>query len=325
MPKKTAGSTAHSGDNKSLNKSPGKRRLKQPTYKSFRYSKRIRHTKAPVKGAFRLFAGSTRFLFKKWKLFGGIVLVYLILTIVLVKGFGVASNIGQLRDTVQGLFHGSTAGLATGFTLFSFLLGNANSTSSEVAGAYQSMLLIVISLVLIWALRHTLAEKKVKITIRDAFYKGMGPFVPFLLVLMVIGLQLIPLLVANFLYTTVFEGGLAVGAIEKMLWAVLLSLFVVLSLYMVTSSVFALYIVTLPDVSPLQALRSARNVVRHRRLIIMRKVLFLPLALLILAAAIIVPVIMVSPVTAEWLFFGLSMLALAVAHSYMYHLYRELL
>ncbi|HUP26527.1 MAG TPA: hypothetical protein VM124_02690 [Candidatus Limnocylindrales bacterium] len=301
------------------------RRLRQPTYKSFRYSKRIRQPKAPLRGAFRLLVGSTGFLFKRWKLFGGIALVYLILTIVFVKGFGVTSNISQLRDTVQGLFQGSTAGLATGFTLFSVLLSNANSTSSDVAGAYQSMLLLVISLVLIWALRHALADKKTHITIRDAFYKGLYPLVPFLLVLLVIGLQLVPMLIANFLYAAVFQGGLAVSPIEQGLWAVLLILLVVLSLYMVSSSVFALYIVTLPDVRPLQALKSARDLVRHRRLVIMRKVLFLPVALLVLAALIIVPVIMVSPVVAEWLFFGLSMLAVAIVHSYMYHLYREML
>ncbi len=301
------------------------RKIRQPKYKSFRYSKRIRQPKPPIKGAFRLFAGSTAFLFKRWRLFGGIVIVYLILTIVLVKGFGVSSNIAQLRDTLRSLSSGSTAGLATGFTLFSVLLGNANSTSSEVAGAYQSMLLIIISLVLIWALRHSLAAKKIKISIRDAFYKSLYPVIPFLLVLMVIGLQLIPLLIANFLYTAVITGGLAVTMAEKGLWIILIFLLIILSLYMVSSSVFALYIVTLPDVRPMQALRSARDLVRHRRWVIMRKVLFLPLALLFLAAIIIVPVILISPVAAEWLFFALSMLSLAIGHSYIYHLYRELL
>jgi hypothetical protein len=94
---------------------------------------------------------------------------------------------------------------------------------------------------------------------------------------------------------------------------------------MVTSSVFALYIVTLPNVTPMAALRSARDLVLHRRWLIMRKVLFLPVALLVIAAIIMVPVIILSPAVAEWLFFGLSMLALAVVHSYMYGLYRELI
>lgn len=302
-----------------------KRRLKQPKYKSFRVSKRIHQPKTPLTGAFRLFGTSIKLLINKWRLFGGIVFIYMLLTIIFVRGFGVSSNIGQLKSTIVGLFHGSTAGLSSGLALFGILLSNANSTSSEVAGAYQSMLLVIISLVLIWAFRHTLANNKTKIRISDAFYKSLAPLISFLLVLIVISLQFIPMIFANFLYRVVISGGLAVTLIEKVLWILLTALFVILTLYMVSSSIFALYIVTLPDMRPMQALRSARNLVLHRRWVIMRKIVFLPVMLLFLAALFVVPIILVSPVTAEWLFFVLSMMALAVAHSYMYHLYRELL
>ena len=318
MPEKSPKSKVQSPKSKT-------RRVKQPVYQSFRVSKKINQPKPPLRGAFRLFIASVNTLYSRWPLFGGIVLVYLVLTIVLVKGFGVSSDIAQLKSTVLQLFNGGSAQLVTSLTLFSVLLSNANSTSSEVAGAYQSVLLIFISLVLIWSLRQSLTGKKVNVTVRDAFYKGLYPVVPFLLVLMVIGLQLIPLLAANFLYGVVFANGLAVTAIEKGLWIVLLGLLAILSLYMITSSVFALYIVTLPDVRPMQALRSARDLVRHRRWIIMRKVIFLPIALLILAAIIVVPIIILSPVVAEWTFFVLSMLTLALVHSYFYNLYRELL
>lgn len=318
-------STVKSQKLKVEGKKTGARKLKQPEYKSFKVSKRIRQPKPPLMGSFKLFISSMKLLLRNKRLFGGIVLIYLLLTILLVKGFGVSSNIAQLKNTLLDVSQGNTAQLATGLSLFSVLLGNANSTSSDVAGAYQSMLVIIISLALIWALRQSLAVKQVKISVRDAFYKGLYPLVPFILTFIVIGLQLIPLLVGNFLYTAVIGGGLAVTALEKGLWVILFGLLVILSLYMISSSIFALYIVTLSDVRPMQALRTARDLVRHRRLIIMRRVLFLPLALLVLAAMIIVPVIILSPVTAEWLFFVLSMMSLALSHSYLYHLYRELL
>lgn len=276
-------------------------------------------------GSFRLFKMSTSLLIKNWRLFGGIVVVYLVLTIVLVKGFGVSSGIAELKSTLQEVFDGKADQVATSFALFSVLLSNASSTASEVAGAYQSMLLTIVSLVLIWTLRQTQAGKMATVSIRDAFYKGLYPLVPFLLVLLVIGLQLIPLLIASFLYGVVFGSGLAVTPIEQGLWILLLSGLSLLSLYMVTSSVFALYIVTLPDMRPMQALHSARDLVRHRRWTIMRKVLFLPAILLIIAALIMVPLIIIAATLAEWLFFVLSMLSLAVVHSYMYGLYRELL
>lgn len=306
-------------------KSPANRKLKQPTYKSFRVSKKIKPDKKPLTGSFRLLLRSIRLLKSHWRLFGGIVLMYLLLTIVLVKGFGVTSDIGELKASLAEVFEGESAQLITTFTLFTAILSNATSTPSEVAGAYQSMLLIIISLVLIWALRQSAADKKTKLTIRDCFYKGMYPFVPFLLVLVVIGLQLIPLAVANFLYTVVIVGGLAITALEKGLWLVLIFLFVLLSLYMITSSIFALYIVTLPDIRPMTALRTARDLVRYRRWTIMRKLIFLPFGLIFLAAVIIVPMLMFSPTLAEWVFFVLSMTGLAVAHSFLYNLYRELL
>jgi hypothetical protein len=300
------------------------RRIAAPQYRTFRLHKRIKSPKPALLGSFKLLGKSLLHLRRNWKLFGGIVLIYLLLTIVLVKGFGVSgSNIPELKSTLQQLFTGATGQLTTGFTLFGLLLGTTGSVSGDVAGAYQSILLVITSLVLIWALRQTMSGTRVKV--KEAFYKGLYPLVPFLLVLLVIGLQFIPLLIGNFLYATVFGNGLAVTAPEKIVWVIIFVLLAVLTLYMVSSSVFALYIVTLPDVTPMQALRSARELVRYRRWSIARKVLFLPLSLLVIAAVIMIPVILVITPASEWIFFMLSMLSLAVIHSYMYSLYRELL
>lgn len=304
-----------------------KRQLARPAYRSFRISKRLRHKRPKVAGSFRLLKRSIATLFKRKRLFFSIVLVYLVLTIVLVKGFGLTSNISELRDTIDELLGGNFSKFLSGVTLFGVLLSNISATSGGQASSYQLILLVTVSLAFIWALRHTLSpeSKKQKLTVRDAFYDGEYPLVPFLLVLLVIGLQLLPTVVASFLYSITISGGLAVAMIEKVLWIIIISLLVLLSLYMVTSSIFALYIVTLPGVRPMQALRSARELVRYRRGSIMRKLLFLPVALLVISAIIVIPVILVSPVAAEWLFFVLSMIGLAVIHSYLYILYRELL
>ncbi len=298
------------------------RRLKQPIYKSFRVSKRIRHQRAKLPAARRLLWRSLKHLIKYWRVFVGVSVVYTVLTLILVRGFGVSSSLPQTKELLQSLFHGTTAKITNGVTLFGILLGT-NTTVGNAASAYQSMLVVVTSLALIWGLRQTYA--KVKIRTRDTFYKGLYPLVPFVLVIIVIGLQLIPLLISNMLYGFIFSNGLAVTLLEKVLWAVLLFLLALLSLYMVTSSVFALYIVTLPDVTPLQALRSARELVRYRRWTVMRKFLFLPVVLLVVAAIVTIPVILYFTTAAQWIYFVMTMLALAVTHSYMYALYRELI
>lgn len=301
------------------------RKLKPTSYRTLRMSKRIKHPGKPLPSAYRIFKKSIKHLVKNWRLFGGIIIIYLILTIILVKGFGSGNNIAQLKDLLQGAAGGSLENAKASATLFGALLSNVGSNDSSSASTYQTIVLIVTSLVLIWALRHSAPGKKNIPSIRDAFYKSLYPLIPFLLVLVVIQLQLIPFLIANFLVNAVIGGGLAVTMIEKVLWLMLCGILALLSFYMVTSSLFALYVVTLPDLRPMKALRSARELVRYRRLLVLRKILFLPLALVVITALITIPLIMWAPVIAEWVFFLLSMAALAVFHSYIYNLYRELL
>ncbi len=301
------------------------RKLKPSRYQSFKMSRRIKHQSKPLPSAFKLLKSTFKQLIKNWRLFGGITLIYIVLNIVLVKSLGTGNNISELKGTLQSAFSGSAANIKTSLTLFGTLLSNVGSSDSSATSTYQTIVLLIVSLVLIWALRQTTTEKKHVPSVRDAFYKGLYPLVPFVLVIIVIELQFIPLLIANFLGNAVLGGGLAVTSIEKTLWILLCIILCILSFYMVASSLFALYIVTLPDLRPMAALRSARELVRYRRLVVLRKIFFLPLAMLVIAAIIMVPLIMWVPVLAQWVFFALSMVALAVFHGYMYNLYRALL
>ncbi len=241
----------------------------------------------------------------------------------LVKGLSSSNDIPEVKRLLEEALTGVGGRLATGFTIFGYLLGNSSAVTSEVAGTYQSMLLVLVSLAIIWALRQTHAGNSVGV--REAFYRGMYPLVPFLAVLLVIGLQLLPLAIASWLFNVTIVSELAVTPLEQVLWSVLCFLLAVLSIYLVSSSVFALYVSTLPDMTPMKALRSTRELVRYRRWEILRKVLFLPVVLLLVGAVILVPIILFLTPLAEGVFFVLSMTALAVGHSYVYSLYRELL
>lgn len=258
-----------------------------------------------------------------WKIFGGITLVYLLLTLLLVSGFGSRLDVPELKTELQNIFTGSTADLTTGLTLFGLLLGTTNAAASEGGAAYQSMIIIMISLAVIWTLRQVMASQPA--SVRDAFYKGMYPLVPFVLILLIMGLQLIPFFIGTVMYTAAGSAGVASTLLEQVIWGTLLFLLTLVSLYMLTSSVLALYIVTLPNMRPLAALRSARGLVRHRRWTVMRKILFLPVILLVIGAVITVPLVLFAAPIAHWVFLVLTMSALVVSHAYIYSLYRELL
>lgn len=298
------------------------RRLKSANYKSFRLTKRIKH---PVKlpSVWRLAKVASLTLWENRGLFISIVLLYGLLNLLLVQGLASGTDVGSLKHSLNQVFTGNWGSIASAATVFVVLVGSAGNGSSQTAGAYQVILAVVTSLAVIWALRQVLAGKHLRA--RDAYYRGVYPLVPFVLVLVVIGLQLIPFLIGAMLYSAVITGGIAVYLIEKVLWALLFITLALLSLYMVASSLFALYIVTLPDMTPMKALRSARELVRYRRWTVLRKILALPFILLIAAAVIMVPIIIWLTPLSQWVFFLLTMVALVAVHAYMYTLYRELL
>jgi hypothetical protein len=288
-------------------------------YRSFRLQKRVTvavdHKK--LVGSFRLLWRSLAILRRHWKLFLGIIAVYTVLNWALVRGFNISGNFNTIKS---GL--GDMSSWSSSASLFAYLLGTGGSSDGASAGSYQFILVTLVSLALIWALRQVFGGHMPRI--RDTFYRGMGPLVPFILVGLVVLLQLLPLAIGLGLYGMVTGGGVAVAVVERLLWALLTIALALMSLYLITSSIFALYIATLPDMTPMKALRSARDLVRNRRLEVLRRILFLPFALLLIMIVLVMPFILVAPVVALWLFFLLSSVSIAVIHSYMYSLYREL-
>lgn len=320
--KKTAKPTSAKKIAKTPRKVAAARTVHKPKYKSFRMQKRIKHPAGGLPGSFRLLGRSLVTLRQHWKLFGLIALVYIVLLIVLSGGLNSRVDVRESRDILNRIFSGSTAQISTGLTLFGLMIGSSASPI-ESSSAYRSMATIMLSLVMIWALRQVLAGKKA--TLRDSFYKSMYPLVPFLLVLAVVGLQSLPLALGAALYNTAISAGLAATRPEQFIWIVFVFLLAVLTLYMVTTSFIALYIVTLPDMSPVRALRSAQELVRFRRWTVMRKLLVLPLVLVVFGALMMMPFLLFWPAAAQWAFILLTGLMLLVANTYSYTLYRELL
>ncbi len=303
-------------------KSTKSRSLKQPKQSAL---KRQEQTKRPVKlpNIWLLTKTSANTLWQHRQLFMGITLIYGLLNLVLVQGLASSTAVSSLKTQLHQLFTGHLGSLSSSLSSFSALVGSSGNGSSQTAGAYQLFLALLTSLAVIWALRQVFSGTKLQV--RDAYYHGIYPLVPFVLVLIVIGLQLIPFLIGSTLYSLVISNGIAVHFVEKLLWLLIFASLTLLSFYLLSSSLFALYIVTLPDMTPMKALRSARQLVHSRRWTVLRKILGLPLILLFLTAVIMVPIIIWLTVLAPWVFFLLTMFALVAVHTYMYSLYRELL
>ena len=296
---------------------------KAPKHKSLRLTRQKISSAKPVTGSVVLFKQTWQVIRNNKKQFFGISFISFVLLFVLVQGLSGSQAVVELKDNIKEILGENANSMVTTVSLFAYLIGSAGSSASEAGAVYQMFIVVTVSLAVIWSVRQVQAGERPRI--RDGFYKGMYPLIPFILILGVIGLQLVPLLLGNLIYSTVVNNGLAGSSLEAVLWLLLFICLALLSAYMVISSIFGLYIVTLPDMTPMTALRSARNLVLHRRLKIGLRVLALPVMLLVLSAIILLPLILVSAPVAGVIFLLLGSFALVATHIYMYLLYKALL
>lgn len=298
---------------------------KQPTYKSFRLSKKIKPISSkPLPGIYKLFKQTLSLVKNNKILFFGIISIYILLSLLLVSGFSIFTDFFNTKKQIdESLSDQSVDGWNVAIALFGVLIASNNSGNSEAGGVYQLFLALIVSLALIWAIRQVNAGQRV--SPKQAFYQGLYPLVQFVLVACVIVLQMIPFLIGSFLLSTVIANSIVVTFAEQSVFILLYVLLGTLSLYMILSSVFALYIVTLPDMTPMKALRSSRQLVLHRRLSIALRIIGLPILSTVFFVGIILPLIYFLPFLAVVVFVILSGLMLFFFHAYMYSLYRALL
>lgn len=297
-------------------------KTKEQAYASFRLSKKLKHPDKLPK-ARRIFARTWRTYWQNKKVFGGLLAIFFVLTIVFVQGARLSGEASDIQFIVEDLIDGATGRLLGGIAVLGLFTSSVANAPSDVAGVYQTIFFILMSLAIIYALRKLHVGKT--IGIRDALYNSTYPLVPFVLTLFVIGLQLIPFAVGSWLFSTVSSAGLAAHPVEQLMWAIIFFLLALLSLYMVASSIFALYIVTLPDMRPMQSLRSARKLVYLRRWAIMRKLIFAPFVLVILGFLVSLPFAIFVPVLAEYIVLLYFLFGSLFFYGYVYELYRELL
>jgi hypothetical protein len=248
-------------------------------------------------------------------------LIYGLIYILLVQALSAPLSAVSIKKTFVGAFESQ---LTASVNTFSYILSNNITNSSNASsGIYQVVLILLFSLVFIYVFRK--AFKKEKSSLKESFYQSMYPLVPFLIVLFIILLELIPMDIGLALYSVVTSGGIINNALEQAIIVLLLVGFISLSLYLLSNSIVSLYIVTLKGMTPLNSLRSAKQLVVGRRFSVILSILVLPLILLLITGSILLPLILLIPALASWTYFIILILALPLVHAYLYSLYRELI
>lgn len=278
-----------------------------------------------------------RLLGRHWKLFCLLIVAYGMLSAVFV-GIASQDNYTTLTDTLKTtgdqVFGGNWTGIGNASLLFLATITGSISPTPDAAQQISGALIGLLTwLTVVWLLRNLLAGHKVRL--RDGIYSAAAPLVPTFLVALVLVLQLIPLALALIGYGAAQSTGLLSGGVEAMLFWAAASLLALLSLYWVTSTIIALVVVTLPGMYPLQAIKSAGDLVIGRRLRILLRLLWMLLGLMVLWAIIMIPLILLDTwLVAVWPFIAsvpvvpvlllvMSSLSIVWVSSYVYLLYRK--
>ncbi len=308
------------------------RRLKKPRYTSFRLEKRIAYKAPPTPGTIAILREALHTLIKHWRLIGGVAAIYAALYLILVRGIGGGIDFVTLKEEITTSMNdlisdGSVNSATTVLGLVSVLVLNpaAGQAQNAAANFYQAIILILFLLALIWTLRQLQSGKHFRI--RDAYYRGMYPLVPFILILVVIAAQAVPLLFANLVLNIVrdAETPVALSLAEQVLWALFWFLMMLASVYMISGSIFALIIVTLADMTPLRALNGAYDLLRFRRFTVLRRVFVLMIIIVLGLGVVMVPTILWAVRFAGIVYTAWSVFSLTLLVTCLFVMYKRML
>lgn len=288
-----------------------------------------RPTVADVRSTWVLLKQTWQFIGAHKRILLGLGLLYAIISYVLVGGISQVDYV-TLKDATLEVVDSGFGAIGNATTLFGAALsGNLMAPASNTQQFLSAFLTLFFWLAIVWASRMLMADKD--ITLRDALYNSGAPIVPTLATLGVVAVQFIPAAFGVFGYATVANNW-ANSGVESMMFAIAAALLMLLSLYLVVSSLIALVIVSLPGTYPWQALREARAFVMGRRWNIVLRVLLLIVAMLAVWGVVLIPAFLLDNwLRFEWLplipivvqlLIGLTLVYTTV---YIYKLYRALL
>lgn len=238
----------------------------------------------------------TRTVWRYCKTFALLAVVYSLLYAVLV---GIQSQdsyttlVDTLKQTSGDIFSGNWGAIGQAGLLFVSISSLGVSESSTEAQQIFSVLVFLMAwLTTVWLLRNLLAGYKVRL--RDGLYNSGSPLFAMAVLALVIAAQLIPAALAFLGYTAAAGSGLLEGGAASMLFWIGAGLLCVLSLYWITSSLFAMIIITVPGTYPYQAIKAAGDLMIGRRIKILLRWLWMALMVVLAWLLVLIPIILLD-------------------------------
>lgn len=267
-------------------------------HKSFKRSYREdykRETNVP--GVMAHIFKSFGMIFKNWKLFLPLMIIVVLLNALLV-GIMDQSNYAKYQEVLDEaslqIAGGDIGNVAkAGLLLISTVsTGGLSGESSEAATVFGVLIFLIIWLTTIFLLRHLMAGHKVKL--RDGLYNAMTPLISTFVVLIVTLIQCIPIFLLVVAYSSAVQTDFLATPFYALVFFIFASLMIILSAYLLSSSLIALVAVSAPGLYPVKALRTASDLMMGRRVKFILRLIALIIALAILWVVIMLPLILLD-------------------------------
>ena len=267
-------------------------RSKTP-HRSFRRSYREDYQRdLEVPGIMYHVLATFRAIFKNWKMFLPLVALVAMMAVVLIGLMNEASY-QQFQDvldeTTEQMGSGDIGYVAkAGLLLISTVTtGGLSGEASETSVVFAVLIFLIIWLTTIFILRHRLAGHKLKL--RDALYNAMTPLISTFVVFVVAVIQCIPIFLLIIVYSAAVQTEFLAMPFYALVFFIFAALMILLSGYLLSSSVMALVAVSAPGLYPMKALNTASELMRGRRIKFVLRLVALLLALAVIWVVVMLP------------------------------------
>lgn len=266
------------------------RSFKRSYHEDYQRKTELPSLTSQASAAFKMF-------FKFWKIFLPLLLIFVGLYIFLIGAMSentladVKANVEQTnKDVADGKI--GTVGKA-GLTLLGIISTGGLTTMNDAQVVIAVLLFTIIWLVTIYLARHLLAGHQ-EIKMRDGFYSALSPLVSTLVVGLIIFLEAIPIMLTIIVFQVALTTEFLSTPFYALLFFMFAALMITLSLYLLSSSFFAIIVVSAPGLYPLTAVRMAKNLIMGRRLRFLIRVFYLVIIVALLYLLLLMPVIILD-------------------------------
>lgn len=272
-----------------------KKRSRVRLHRSFRRSYREDYNR-PFEGPGLLSHAvfSFKIIFKNWRIFLPLILLIAVMNILLVGIMNEDTFVQfqkSIDETAEDIQMGELGTFAkSGLLLVSTITtGGLSQGMTEVQQVFATLLFIVTWLTTIYLLRHILAGHKVKM--RDGLYNALAPFISTLIVALVIFVEAIPAMIVIIAYSAAVATNFLATPFYALIFFIFAALLILLSVYLISSSLVAMIAVSAPGLYPLVAIQTASDLLASRRIKFIIRVLYLFITLIVVWVIIMLPLI----------------------------------